>query len=80
MKAYVIALIACGSVAAVILVWYFSGRMKNHVPAPAPAPRDVEKAAVTSSTHARRDWGIRGLGGGGMSSWGGGAISVSISI
>uniref|UniRef100_M1C1U2 Uncharacterized protein n=1 Tax=Solanum tuberosum TaxID=4113 RepID=M1C1U2_SOLTU len=73
MKAYVIALIVCGSVAAVVLVWYFGGRKENisRNNVPVPAPPHVEKAVVMSPS-ARRDWGIRGWGGGGMSSWGGG--------
>ncbi|KAK4739102.1 hypothetical protein R3W88_002799 [Solanum pinnatisectum] len=73
MKAYVIALIVCGSVAAVVLVWYFGGRKENisRNNVPIPAPPDVEKAVVTNP----RDWGIRGWGGGGMSSWGGGGMS-----
>ncbi|KAM3290405.1 hypothetical protein P3S67_018694 [Capsicum chacoense] len=83
MKAYVIALIACGSVAAVVLVWYCGGRKRKSHQLPvttnnAPEALDVEKAAVTS-TSAHRDWGIRGWGGGhrdwGIRSWGGGGMS-----
>ncbi|XP_060216918.1 uncharacterized protein LOC132644340 [Lycium barbarum] len=59
-------------------MWWLCGRKAKNQPVTRDnvlvhAPRDVEKAAVTSNS-ARRDWGIRGLGGGrggGMSFWGG---------
>ncbi|OIT07500.1 hypothetical protein A4A49_26213 [Nicotiana attenuata] len=51
MEGYVIALIACGCVAAVVLVWYCGGRTKKSHPVTGGAPplqekRDVEKGEI----------------------------------